>query len=79
MVVDRSAFYGSRNMFDQHRDMRLDIDNMSYEVIPGHAFLLAFIVKFFSSLTNIVIYWVDRNFLHLGKGLAMSILVYLKI
>ncbi|KAF3442855.1 hypothetical protein FNV43_RR16773 [Rhamnella rubrinervis] len=31
MVVDRSAFYGSRNMFDQHRDMRLDIDNMSYE------------------------------------------------
>lgn len=32
MVVDRSAFYGSRNLFDQHRDMRLDIDNMSYEV-----------------------------------------------
>lgn len=32
MVVDRSAFYGSRNMFDQHRDMRLDIDNMTYEV-----------------------------------------------
>ncbi|KAF2289959.1 hypothetical protein GH714_039318 [Hevea brasiliensis] len=31
MVVDRSAFYGSRNMFDQHRDMRLDTDNMSYE------------------------------------------------
>ncbi|KAG8648525.1 hypothetical protein MANES_08G004902v8 [Manihot esculenta] len=31
MVVDRSAFYGSRNLFDQHRDMRLDIDNMSYE------------------------------------------------
>ncbi|KAK8659960.1 hypothetical protein V6N13_030150 [Hibiscus sabdariffa] len=31
MIVDRSAFSGSRNMFDQHRDMRLDIDNMSYE------------------------------------------------
>ncbi|KAF2312087.1 hypothetical protein GH714_028012 [Hevea brasiliensis] len=31
MVVDRSAFNGSRNMFDQHRDMRLDIENMSYE------------------------------------------------
>ncbi|TYJ19011.1 hypothetical protein E1A91_A09G161900v1 [Gossypium mustelinum] len=31
MIVDRSAFYGSRNMFDQHRDMRLDIDNMTYE------------------------------------------------
>uniref|UniRef100_A0A2P2KMU2 E3 ubiquitin-protein ligase MBR1 n=1 Tax=Rhizophora mucronata TaxID=61149 RepID=A0A2P2KMU2_RHIMU len=33
MVVERPAFYGPRNMFDQHRDMRLDIDNMSYEVI----------------------------------------------
>ncbi|KAJ8899885.1 hypothetical protein K2173_019588 [Erythroxylum novogranatense] len=31
MVVERSHFYGSRNMFDQHREMRLDIDNMSYE------------------------------------------------
>ncbi|PWA68041.1 Zinc finger, RING/FYVE/PHD-type [Artemisia annua] len=31
MIVDRSAFYGSRNPFDQHRDMRLDIDDMSYE------------------------------------------------
>ncbi|KAF5961882.1 hypothetical protein HYC85_003091 [Camellia sinensis] len=31
MIVDRSALYGSRNLFDQHRDMRLDIDNMSYE------------------------------------------------
>ncbi|GLT89756.1 hypothetical protein SLE2022_077280 [Rubroshorea leprosula] len=31
MVVDRPAAYGSRNMLDQHRDMRLDIDNMTYE------------------------------------------------
>ncbi|XP_039042101.1 probable E3 ubiquitin-protein ligase ZFP1 isoform X2 [Hibiscus syriacus] len=31
MIADHSAFYGSRNMFDQHRDMRLDIDNMTYE------------------------------------------------
>ncbi|XP_042505948.1 probable E3 ubiquitin-protein ligase HIP1 [Macadamia integrifolia] len=31
MIVDRSAFYGSRNLFDQHREMRLDVDNMSYE------------------------------------------------
>ncbi|XP_022767371.1 uncharacterized protein LOC111311857 [Durio zibethinus] len=31
MIVDRSAYYGSRNMFDQHRDMRLDTDNMTYE------------------------------------------------
>lgn len=33
MVVDRQPhYYGSRNMLDHHRDMRLDIDNMSYEV-----------------------------------------------
>ncbi|XP_002519554.2 E3 ubiquitin-protein ligase MBR1 [Ricinus communis] len=31
MVVDRSTSYGPRNMVDQHRDMRLDVDNMSYE------------------------------------------------
>ncbi|XP_028793080.1 probable E3 ubiquitin-protein ligase RHG1A isoform X2 [Neltuma alba] len=31
MVVDRAPLYGSRNMIDQHRDMRMDIDNMSYE------------------------------------------------
>ncbi|KAK1426086.1 hypothetical protein QVD17_14754 [Tagetes erecta] len=30
MIMDRSAF-GSRNAFDYHRDMRLDIDDMSYE------------------------------------------------
>ncbi|KAK9755653.1 hypothetical protein RND81_01G041200 [Saponaria officinalis] len=30
MIVDRSI-YGSRNMLDHHRDMRLDIDHMSYE------------------------------------------------
>lgn len=38
MVVDRSAWYGSRNMFDQHRDMMLDIDNMSYEVTDAVSF-----------------------------------------
>lgn len=32
MVMDRSTLYGSRSMFDQHRDMRLDVDNMTYEV-----------------------------------------------
>lgn len=33
MIVDRTSLNGSRNMLDQHRDMRMDIDNMSYEVI----------------------------------------------
>ncbi|KAK2658020.1 hypothetical protein Ddye_011072 [Dipteronia dyeriana] len=31
MIADRSTMYGSRSMFDEHRDMRLDIDNMTYE------------------------------------------------
>ncbi|KAJ0778044.1 putative transcription factor C2H2 family [Helianthus annuus] len=31
MIVDRSTSNGSRNPFDLHRDMRLDIDDMSYE------------------------------------------------
>lgn len=32
MIADQSMVYGSRSLFDQHRDMRLDVDNMSYEV-----------------------------------------------
>lgn len=32
VVMDHSSYYGSRSTMDQHRDMRLDIDNMSYEV-----------------------------------------------
>jgi hypothetical protein len=32
MIVERASLYGSRNVLDQHREMRMDIDNMSYEV-----------------------------------------------
>lgn len=31
MIAERAAFYDSRHLLDRHRDMRLDIDNMSYE------------------------------------------------
>ncbi|CAH8387353.1 unnamed protein product [Eruca vesicaria subsp. sativa] len=31
MVVDHQPHYGSRNMHDHHRDMRLDVDDMTYE------------------------------------------------
>ncbi|XP_031252277.1 probable E3 ubiquitin-protein ligase ZFP1 [Pistacia vera] len=31
MIVDRSTMYGPRSMLDQHRDLRLDVDNMTYE------------------------------------------------
>ncbi|KAI3834022.1 hypothetical protein MKW92_053558 [Papaver armeniacum] len=30
-MLERSVMYGSRSLLDQHRDMRLDVDNMSYE------------------------------------------------
>ncbi|XP_077239384.1 uncharacterized protein LOC143880355 isoform X2 [Tasmannia lanceolata] len=31
LMMDHSAFYGSRNFLDQYMGMRLDVDNMSYE------------------------------------------------
>lgn len=31
MVFDPSVFFGMADIHDQHRDMRLDVDNMSYE------------------------------------------------
>ncbi|PIA46214.1 hypothetical protein AQUCO_01500023v1 [Aquilegia coerulea] len=30
-VLDQSMFYGMSDLHDRHRDMRLDVDNMSYE------------------------------------------------
>ncbi|KAF5199093.1 E3 ubiquitin-protein ligase mbr2-like [Thalictrum thalictroides] len=30
-VLDQSIFYGMSDLHDRHRDMRLDVDNMSYE------------------------------------------------
>ncbi|KZV46132.1 hypothetical protein F511_29094 [Dorcoceras hygrometricum] len=31
MVLDNSVFFGMADVHDRHRDMRLDVDNMSYE------------------------------------------------
>ncbi|KAL9238000.1 hypothetical protein vseg_012482 [Gypsophila vaccaria] len=31
MILDQSVFFGMGDIQDQHRDMRLDVDNMSYE------------------------------------------------
>ena len=32
MILDQSVFSGIADIHDRHRDMRLDVDNMSYEV-----------------------------------------------
>lgn len=34
-ILDQSAFFGGGDLHDRHRDMRLDVDNMSYEVIDN--------------------------------------------
>lgn len=31
MILDQSVLFGAADMYDRHRDMRLDVDNMSYE------------------------------------------------
>ncbi|KAG9160919.1 hypothetical protein Leryth_008735 [Lithospermum erythrorhizon] len=31
MILDQSVFFGMADFHDRHRDMRLDVDNMSYE------------------------------------------------
>ncbi|XP_011038595.1 PREDICTED: E3 ubiquitin-protein ligase MBR2-like [Populus euphratica] len=31
MILDQSVLLGAADMYDRHRDMRLDVDNMSYE------------------------------------------------
>ncbi|KAB2023471.1 hypothetical protein ES319_D06G021100v1 [Gossypium barbadense] len=31
VILDQSAFFGVADIHDRHRDMRLDVDNMSYE------------------------------------------------
>lgn len=32
MILDQSVFFGTADIHDRHRDMRVDVDNMSYEV-----------------------------------------------
>lgn len=32
MILDQSVFFGMADIHDRHRDMRVDVDNMSYEV-----------------------------------------------
>lgn len=32
MILDQTVFFGAADIHDRHRDMRLDVDNMSYEV-----------------------------------------------
>lgn len=60
MIVERASLYGSRNILDQHRDMRMDVDNMSYEVwlLLPIMFLLSVLILFYLKCIKIF-YWSD--------------------
>lgn len=36
-IMDFSRLYEGSNVVDEHRDMRLDIDSMTYEVRKAHS------------------------------------------
>lgn len=44
MMLDQSILFGAADTHDRHRDMRLDVDNMSYEVKSTN--LLSFSTNF---------------------------------
>lgn len=41
MLFDPFLYHGMDEMRDRHREMRLDVDNMSYEVNRGYVVLLS--------------------------------------
>ena len=36
-MLDHPVFHGVADLHDRYRDMRLDVDNMSYEVSVGYS------------------------------------------
>lgn len=50
LVLETSLFLNGLDFYDQHRDMRLDIDNMSYEVCFCFAMSVLSIYVLFSGL-----------------------------
>lgn len=80
MMMDRSSLYASsRNLFDQYGDMRLDIDNMGYEVVKSPFFREHFFWRSIVLLSSHNCYGFERNFLLWGRELEMSALACLKI
>jgi len=49
MVFDPLIYQGMTDMHDRHREMRLDVDNMSYEVYILLFFLLLITIFPFSN------------------------------
>jgi hypothetical protein len=58
MILDHSMFSGLADMHDRHRDMRLDVDNMSYEVKTSFAHFnacLAYILSLYFTVRKFLI------------------------
>lgn len=55
IAANNSMYYGSRTLLDQHRDMRLDVDNMSYEVTFSSIFLDATTAIWYESVFTVLI------------------------
>ena len=59
VMADHSPVNGSRNLIDRYRDMRLDVDNMNYEVIITSSIsLLSFGL---SQLLLTINYWLSAG------------------
>ncbi|KAI8563834.1 hypothetical protein RHMOL_Rhmol03G0140000 [Rhododendron molle] len=75
MMMDHSSLYASsRNLFDQYGDMRLDIDNMGYEVVKCH-FKSPFFCKLFFLGDSILqlsslLLWLCKELLALGERIG---------
>lgn len=69
IIPDRSTYYGSRSMFDQHRDMRLDIDDMGYEVSSETLLCFAFCFHL-AAICSALILWHEQELLALGERIG---------
>lgn len=60
MILDQSVIFGVPDLHDRHRDMRLDVDNMSYEV-RVHVVTLVPSSLYQNTLLNVVVQ-IFRNY-----------------
>ena len=68
MLFDPFIYHGMADMHDRHRDMRLDVDNMSYEVRKDKLF---FHQQLLVTIPLILYDWDIRNYWHWKNALEM--------
>ena len=70
MMLDQPYLYGSRNLSDQHRDMRLDVDGMSYEVSVFRKWLVLAGSYFCFSYIKVICLSPGQELLALGERIG---------